>query len=87
MSGAAITYDIVASDPSHRSISEKSVSGCPPDISNAMKFPRAAARWFWAHLFSSMPHAKMADEARKRRAINQSQAQKPTPKERDYGER
>src|SRR5580693_5708329 len=38
----------------------KSVSGCPPDISNAIRFPRAAARWFWAHLFSSVLHAKMA---------------------------
>jgi hypothetical protein len=25
-----------------------------------MRFPRAAARWFLAHLFSSMPHAEMA---------------------------
>jgi hypothetical protein len=61
MSGAAITFDIVASDPSHRSISEKQKRvGLPARHFECDEVPAGRGSWFLAHLFSSMLHAKMA---------------------------
>jgi hypothetical protein len=75
MSGAAITFDIVACDPSHRSISEKQKRvGLPARRfeCDEVRGPRLAG--FWLIFFHRCPMPKWRGGARKRRTIHKASA-------------